>query len=1048
MAETKLASLMVTAGMDASSFSKGASEVDAAARKAGAGAKSLGDAINTAVAAAGQVDAKLRPANDSLERLKRMFVDGYGSAQNLERALNTISNAMARGALSAERAAQMAGNAVKKYGQFDDAARFAARGQVELTAAIEKANASLARQNGMRPGAANQNMIGGHQFAAQNLMYQFQDIGVTAAMGMNPLMIAMQQGTQISAALGPMGAAGAVSALRAAFVGLINPVSLVTVGLVAAGAAAIQYLMPLLSQGDDAVAKLEKQRDAIDAIAKKWGEVAPAFKAYADERERMANLDEIKIAVEGGTDAAWAKIRAEIEATNTSVADYFQQAQTAGADTGELREAQDAWGRLRREVEGGRATAETARSAQKELMDLFAETGIPGVKEQADAFTQLAAAISAAAAEADAFARQGGARTAFEQLRVLPGANERGFLINDPTRPSEYNDELNRRAAEAQAEERRRIEEANRTAGIGIPIPVERPKSQFPMIDSEELSAREKQIDLLRKEAGARRDLAALVTAGATFDQGQRNEIAALEQRARVIGMTADAAARSNAIFQAEMQMRQAGLSLLGEEADRRRAVAAATADYASAIQRSEQAYQSLQTAGGSAIDALFAQTGSLEDRLQGAASAMLKWVTDLALVNPLKNALLPGSNLPTLADLGKPASPLGGMTSTGTMTVTAGVVNVGGGFPSIPGTSTPGTTQGSLLDVLRGAKPTNSGPLSSSVDAVNALRPTSTAPTNSIEAYIRSEATRLNMNPDTAVAVAKSEGGLQSWNMQSQVINSAGVRENSWGPFQLYKDGGLGNVFQNQTGLDPALAENGPQATTFALEYAKKNGWGSWYGARNSGISNWEGINPGVDPQTTNSTSNALKQLSTTTATATKDISGLASSSQTAGQGLMDLFKSPAGGSPATGGLPTTSPNFFPPAPSAPSGNPFAALFGGIFKLFGFAGFADGTDFAPGGVAMVGERGRELVHLPRGSQVIPNHKLIGANSEERRRYGTRQDVDVRVKVDQDGNWTAAVERIALRTSEATTRAGLYAYDTNVLADRMQQVAENPYDRG
>jgi hypothetical protein len=34
---------------------------------------------------------------------------------------------------------------------------------------------------------------------------------------------------------------------------------------------------------------------------------------------------------------------------------------------------------------------------------------------------------------------------------------------------------------------------------------------------------------------------------------------------------------------------------------------------------------------------------------------------------------------------------------------------------------------------------------------------------------------------------------------------------------------------------------------------------------------------------------------------------------------------------------------------------------------------YAMGTDFAPGGVAMVGEQGRELVTLPRGASVLPN---------------------------------------------------------------------------
>ena len=41
---------------------------------------------------------------------------------------------------------------------------------------------------------------------------------------------------------------------------------------------------------------------------------------------------------------------------------------------------------------------------------------------------------------------------------------------------------------------------------------------------------------------------------------------------------------------------------------------------------------------------------------------------------------------------------------------------------------------------------------------------------------------------------------------------------------------------------------------------------------------------------------------------------------------------------------------------------------------LIGIAGFAKGTRDAPGGLAIVGERGPELVNLPRHSQVFPNH--------------------------------------------------------------------------
>jgi hypothetical protein len=56
----------------------------------------------------------------------------------------------------------------------------------------------------------------------------------------------------------------------------------------------------------------------------------------------------------------------------------------------------------------------------------------------------------------------------------------------------------------------------------------------------------------------------------------------------------------------------------------------------------------------------------------------------------------------------------------------------------------------------------------------------------------------------------------------------------------------------------------------------------------------------------------------------------------------------------------------------------PFTAGAGGSPSLFAglFSGKAGGTDFAQGGMTLVGEQGPELVNLPRGSQVIPNHVL------------------------------------------------------------------------
>ena len=44
-----------------------------------------------------------------------------------------------------------------------------------------------------------------------------------------------------------------------------------------------------------------------------------------------------------------------------------------------------------------------------------------------------------------------------------------------------------------------------------------------------------------------------------------------------------------------------------------------------------------------------------------------------------------------------------------------------------------------------------------------------------------------------------------------------------------------------------------------------------------------------------------------------------------------------------------------------------------------GVPGYATGTDYAPGGVSLVGEKGPELVRLPTGSQVLNAEKTKSA---------------------------------------------------------------------
>ena len=114
--------------------------------------------------------------------------------------------------------------------------------------------------------------------------------------------------------------------------------------------------------------------------------------------------------------------------------------------------------------------------------------------------------------------------------------------------------------------------------------------------------------------------------------------------------------------------------------------------------------------------------------------------------------------------------------------------------------------------------------------------------PQGAIESYIRHAAQKRGIDPETAVRVAMSEGGVNDPTRQSDVVKN-GVREQSYGPFQLYMGGGLGNEFQQSTGLHPSDPGAWQKGIDFALDKAKDGGWGPWYGAAKAGIGDRDGI-------------------------------------------------------------------------------------------------------------------------------------------------------------------------------------------------------------
>lgn len=111
-------------------------------------------------------------------------------------------------------------------------------------------------------------------------------------------------------------------------------------------------------------------------------------------------------------------------------------------------------------------------------------------------------------------------------------------------------------------------------------------------------------------------------------------------------------------------------------------------------------------------------------------------------------------------------------------------------------------------------------------------------------EAFIRAEAAKRGINPNVAMAVAKSEG--------FNGFKSSIPGETSYGAFQLHvtpggRGGHLGDQFRAKTGLDPADPENEKRGIQFALDDVAKNGWAAFHGARNTGISRWQGVRDGT---------------------------------------------------------------------------------------------------------------------------------------------------------------------------------------------------------
>jgi hypothetical protein len=135
-------------------------------------------------------------------------------------------------------------------------------------------------------------------------------------------------------------------------------------------------------------------------------------------------------------------------------------------------------------------------------------------------------------------------------------------------------------------------------------------------------------------------------------DQQERIEKLRLEQQ--LLGQTEEVRSRILALWEAERQIRDMGIDGTSARAAELRDAALQEAELTRELERQRDAWGSVENAASTAIENIVdrLKSGDIEGALEAVASEFTGLITELAVVNPLKNAVL-GSDLGTMQDVG-----------------------------------------------------------------------------------------------------------------------------------------------------------------------------------------------------------------------------------------------------------------------------------------------------------------------------------------------------------------------------------------------------------
>ncbi len=339
-----------------------------------------------------QTEEAARSATDQaaqMDRLRAKYLPLYQASKAYETALEEIALAEREGAISSRVAA--------------DARQRAAQQLAGASAVVDQHTAAMKRN----ASTAQQGVMVGHQLS---------DVLITSQMGFQSVgMIALQQGSQLASQMNVLKAAGGgvFRTLLSGFTSLVNPLSLITIGAVAAGAAIAKWFF----------AAGEETKSFSDALA--------------DANSRISDLRRATSNMSGGNIR---QLRREYGALNNELDAHLERlhkvaelnAATANSDmVASIRDALTSDGNIfTNDIDAIRRAFDTTNDRARIFLDLM--HGVENARtfeQQAEAVSKLRKAVEDTTGGLDR--AEGGARGVLVQLVQAEDAALRLLAANN-----------------------------------------------------------------------------------------------------------------------------------------------------------------------------------------------------------------------------------------------------------------------------------------------------------------------------------------------------------------------------------------------------------------------------------------------------------------------------------------------------------------------------------------------------------------------------------------------------------------------------------------